>query len=64
VKTLDKAGADARCATGYEGHLALQAGVDRVSHRSAPTISTGAILEGAQDLQRLAQTAGQPRDNH
>jgi dihydroxy-acid dehydratase len=27
-------------------------------------LETGAILEGAQEFQRLAQTAGLPRDNH
>ena len=27
-------------------------------------MQTGAILEGAEDFQRIAQTRGLPRDNH
>jgi dihydroxy-acid dehydratase len=59
--------AERRCALEAEGGFAYPASQtpwQEIQRLTVGQLSTGAILEGSERYQRLAQTAGLPRDNH
>ena len=50
-------------AGGYD-YPASQTPWQAMQRQTVGQLSTGAILEGAESYQRIAQTMGLPRDNH
>jgi len=51
-------------AVGGYAYPASQTPWQELQRETVGQLSTGAILEGAEDYQRIAQTRGLPRDNH
>ena len=59
--------ADRRAALAAEGgfrYPASQTPWQEIQRATVGQLGTGAILEGAEAYQRIAQTMGLPRDNH
>src|SRR5205085_2449670 len=51
-------------ANGGYAYPASQTPWQEIQRATVGQLSTGAILEGAETFQRIAQTRGLPRDNH
>ncbi|MQP68131.1 dihydroxy-acid dehydratase [Niveispirillum sp. SYP-B3756] len=60
---LAKRRADLKAAGGY-AYPASQTPWQEIQRATVGQMNTGAILEGAEKYQRIAQTKGLPRDNH